>query len=150
LLALFLSTILVAAAGSVLPFSPIEPFLLALPALAPRALLVPLAVTAAVAHMAGKVVLYLGSDRLMRVLPAARANAVEQARKQLERRPLLRNFAIFLSAFVGLPPFYAVTIVAAALKVPMTVFITLGLLGRSARFVTLVLIPQLFIQTAGS
>jgi membrane protein YqaA with SNARE-associated domain len=141
---LILSLVLVAAAGSLLPFSPIEPVLLALPFLAPREWLVPLALLAAAVHMAAKLVLFHGGDRVRRLLPPARQSALLHARARLERSPTLQSLTLFVSACAGFPPFYAITVMAGALGIRVSAFFWLGLAGRGIRFVALVLLPQLF------
>ena len=50
---------------------------------------------------------------------------------------------ILLSAGVGLPPFYVVSIACGLLRIPFMQFFVLGLIGRLARFGVIVLAPQL-------
>ena len=51
---LWVTTVVIAGLGSLLPFAPIEPFLLGLGLMAPPAMLVPLALVATASHMAEK------------------------------------------------------------------------------------------------
>ena len=51
---LWLTTVVIAGFGRVLPFAPIEPFLLGLGLIAPPSMRVPLALAATASHMAGK------------------------------------------------------------------------------------------------
>jgi len=143
---LCLTTVVIAAAGSVIPLLPLEPYLLALPAAAPRDWLVPLALIATVAHMSGKVVLYFAGRGATRAIPPRYKKRVERTRARLGGSRVLRSATILVSGFVGMPPFYLVTLLCGALKVPLVEFIVFGLIGRTARFLTLVLIPNLFIR----
>jgi len=143
---LIVIVVILSAAGSVLPFSPLEPFLIGLSAVARSQWLVPLALLAAAAHMVGKIALYFGSERVMRFMPTASEATAHRARAQLERRPWLRSVSLFVSAFLGVPSFYAVTVLAGSLKVPLREFAAIGFVGRSARFIALVAMPQIIIS----
>jgi membrane protein YqaA with SNARE-associated domain len=143
---LILTVIVFAAAGSLLPLSPIEPLLIALPTMASAERLVPIALLAAAAHMVGKVALYLGCERLVRVIPPARVAQLDRARSRLAGRPAIQMLSLFTSALVGIPSFYAATVVAGALKMPIRSFAAIGFLGRSGRFMALVSLPHLFTR----
>ena len=141
---LWVMTVLIAGLGSVLPFAPIEPFLLGLGLIAPPAMLVPLALAATASHMAGKALLYLGSSEATQLLSVRRQQAIEGARIRLSRHRWYQYLTVFTSAISGVPPFYAITVAAAMVKLPLAPFIAVGTVGRACRFVALVLAPQLF------
>ena len=141
---LWLTTVAIAGLGSVVPFAPIEPFLLGLGLMAPPAMRVPLALAATAAHMAGKALLYLGSDKATQHLSTRRQQAIERARIRLTRHQGYQYLTVFTSAISGLPPFYAITVAAAIVKLPFAPFLAVGTLGRACRFVALVLAPELF------
>lgn len=141
-------TVVVAGVGSVLPFSPIEPFLLGLAAVVPRHVLLPVALVATLGHMGGKVLLYLGARDARHALRARHRAAVERAGAHLARRRPLQYLAVLVSACLGVPPFYAVTLACGALHVPLGCFLAAGTVGRAVRFAGLVLVPQLFRDTA--
>lgn len=141
---LWVTTVVIAGLGSLFPFAPIEPFLLGLGLIAPPDMLVPLALVATVSHMAGKAVLYLGSRKAMQLLSVRQQQAIERARTRLSRRRWYQYLTVFTSAISGLPPFYAITVAAAMVKVPLVPFIAVGTVGRACRFLALVLAPQLF------
>jgi membrane protein YqaA with SNARE-associated domain len=145
---LWVTTVVIAGLGSVVPFAPIEPFLLGLGLMAPPAMLVPLALVATASHMAGKAVLYLGSAKAMQLLSVRRQQAIERARTRLSRRRWYQYLTVFTSAISGLPPFYAITIAAAMVELPLVPFIAVGTVGRACRFLALVLAPQLFWPAA--
>jgi membrane protein DedA with SNARE-associated domain len=83
LFAWFATTIAIATVGSALPFSPIEPYLLALPAAAPKGWLVPLVLLAIAGHMVGKALLYYASRNAARSIPPRYEGRVEAARRGL-------------------------------------------------------------------
>lgn len=139
-----LTTIAISTVGSVLPFSPIEPFLLALPAVAPRGSLVPLALLATVCHMGGKLGLYYASRGAARAIPRRYESHVEKTRQRLLAAPWVRFATILASGVVGLPPFYVVTMLCGALRVSVAEFLVLGTIGRALRFVALATVPSLF------
>ena len=138
---------LVAAMGSVLPFSPVEPLVVLVAATSRRELLVPLIVTVTVAHMAAKALLFVGSGRATVLVPRRRQADVARTRALLERCSALRYVMLLGSATIGLPPFYAITIAAGALRLSLREFLVIGTLGRGARFAMLAIAPQLFAPT---
>jgi membrane protein YqaA with SNARE-associated domain len=131
-----------AAVGSVLPLSPTEPFLLALAAVAPRHLAIPLALLATVGHMSGKTLVYAGGRRADRVLSARHQRAVDRAGASMRRAPAAQSLVTLVSGATGLPPFYGVTVLSGALRVPFGRYFLFGTIGRAARFGALVLLPR--------
>lgn len=60
-------------------------------------------------------------------------------------RRWLQILTVLVSAFAGLPPFYIVTIVCAALHMPLADYVIAGTVGRAGRFTALVMLPQFFL-----
>jgi membrane protein YqaA with SNARE-associated domain len=97
--------------------------------------------TAALGQMAGKLVwYYLGTSSLhwpwvrRRIeTPKARAR-LDLWRTRTRERPVLAAGLVFVSAFTGFPPFAIVAVVAGQLRMSLTGFFVLGLLGRWLRF----------------
>ena len=141
--ALCLATISVAAAGSVLPFSPIEPYLLALSTVAPREWIIPLALLATASHMVGKALLYWASRRAAGVIPSRYQPHVDGTSKRLRASVPLRYATMLASGMVGVPPFYLVTVLAGTLRVSLAEFLLIGTVGRAVRFIALAALPQL-------
>lgn len=65
--------------------------------------------------------------------PRWRAN-LEKWRLRTHGRPWTTAGLLFVSAFVGLPPYAVVAVLAGVLKVPMPIFVTVGFVGRFLRF----------------
>jgi membrane protein YqaA with SNARE-associated domain len=100
-----------------------------------------LSLAAAVGQMLGKVVwYYLGANSLSWGWVRKRAETPKaQARLELWRsrtheRPLLAGSLVLVSAFSGFPPFAILAVLAGQLRMSLTLFFVLGLLGRWARF----------------
>lgn len=134
---------LVALVGGVVPGIAVEPMLLALAAIAPVTLLVPLAIAATLGQMIAKTALYAGGQRLANALPAPRRARVDRACAAFASRPRLQNATLLASAIVGMPPFYVVTLAYGVLRLPFTTFVTLGTIGRAIRFSAIVFMPRL-------
>lgn len=97
---------------------------------------------AAVGQMLGKLVwYYLGASSLnwgwirRKVEKPRNAARLEAWRARTHHRPVVAGGLLFLSASTGFPPFAVVAVLAGQLRMSLTLFITLGLLGRWLRFV---------------
>lgn len=142
----FLTTFGVCALSAVVPVVNAEIYLLAASAMAPRELALPLIVAAATGQMLGKSIMYYAGVGALR-LPSERLRRTV-ARVEARYRSAGKGGATFgggiilLSAVVGLPPFYVVSIACGLFRIPFAQFLVLGLLGRLVRFAVIVLAPQ--------
>ena len=100
-----------------------------------------LSFAAALGEMFGKVVwYYLGANALnwgwvRRKVETPKAEARLQVwRTRTQERPVLAGGLVFLSAASGFPPFAIVAVLAGQLRMSLTLFFVLGLLGRWLRF----------------
>lgn len=100
-----------------------------------------LGLLAAFGQMAGKVVwYYLGASSLgwgwvRRRVETPKAQArLETWRSRTHERPWFAGGLVFLSAFSGFPPFAILSVLAGQLRMSLTLFLVLGLLGRWLRF----------------
>ena len=96
---------------------------------------------AAFGQMVGKVVwYYLGASSLhwrwvRKRIETPKAEArLEKWRTRTHERPVLTGGLVFLSAASGFPPFAIVAVLAGQLRMSLTMFFVLGLLGRWLRF----------------
>lgn len=71
------------------------------------------------------------------------AAKLDRARKLVEKHGSKPLSLTFLSASVGLPPFYVVSIVAGMLAVRFQAFFMVGLAGRTLRFGTIAVIAAI-------
>ena len=142
----FLTTFGVCALSAVVPVVNSEIYLLAASAMAPPELAIPLILAAATGQMLGKSIMYyagvgalrLPSERLRRTV----ARVEDRYRSAGTGAATIGGGVILLSAVVGLPPFYVVSIACGLFRIPFTQFFVIGLLGRLVRFAVLVLAPQ--------
>ena len=120
-------------ASGFLPFVNVEAFVAGAAALSPDATLLLVVVPATLGQMAAKALLYLGGRGLVG-LPSALATRARAAASRLAAVPARSAGVVFSSALVGLPPFYVVSVAAGAARVPPSLFLGVGSLGRLLRF----------------
>lgn len=100
-----------------------------------------LALAAAVGQIIGKVAWYYAGSSSTSIPPIRRKlqdptwqATLEKWRGRTHGRPWATGGLLFLSAFAGLPPYAVMAVLAGVLRVSMTVFVLVGLLGRWLRF----------------
>lgn len=100
-----------------------------------------LVAAATIGQMAGKLLWYYGGRELERFSFVARRMSRPKARAAMlrwqsrtEGRPWFTAGVLFLSAAAGVPPYAVLSVVAGALRVPLSTFLVTGLLGRALRF----------------
>lgn len=143
----FLATFVVCALSAIVPLVNAELYLIAASAAAPPELVVPLVLAAALGQMAGKSLMYYAGVGALK-LPGERLRRMVVHVEQRYRAggtgtATLGGGVILLSASVGLPPFYVVSIACGLLRIPFMQFFVLGLAGRLVRFGVIVTAPQL-------
>jgi membrane protein YqaA with SNARE-associated domain len=141
-------TILLALLGSsvasaLVPVVNAEALVLVAAAAVPHELVAVVATMGAAGQMAGKVVLYRGG-RGVGVRASARSGRAAETAARLRDRPGALTLLYFLSAVLGLPPFYLMSLVAGIASLQFGVFLVLGFLGRFIRFYALAAVPGLF------
>ena len=136
----YLATFAMAFVSGLVPFVNAEAGLFSYSLLdsGPDALLVVIAAT--LGQMTAKTLIFLSGRGVLR-LPwrRGRTNVEAVAAKISAGRSLI----LFLSASLGVPPFYVVSFVAGVLKVPLGVFLATGLSGRFLRFAFVFYLPRL-------
>jgi membrane protein YqaA with SNARE-associated domain len=100
-----------------------------------------LAFVAGFGQMVGKVAwYYLGANALhwgwvRRKVDTPKAQSrLETWRRRTHERPVMAGGLVLVSAFTGFPPFAVVAVVAGQLRMQLSLFVVLGLLGRWLRF----------------
>jgi membrane protein YqaA with SNARE-associated domain len=142
--ALYVASFVVCILSGFLPFVNAEAYLLALSTVAPAEHAVPLTATATLGQMVAKSVLFYGGRGAIRVRAVARwKGRIDQAHERVMSWPGGTGVALFASASVGIPPFYAVSVVAGTLGIPFGRFAVIGFLGRFLRFGSVYAIPLL-------
>jgi membrane protein YqaA with SNARE-associated domain len=136
----YLATFAMAFVSGLVPFVNAEAGLFSYSLLdsGPDALLVVLAAT--LGQMTAKTLIFLSGRGAVR-LPWRRGRADFEA--VAAKLSAGRSLILFLSASLGLPPFYVVSLAAGVLKVPLAVFLATGLSGRFLRFAFVFYLPRL-------
>lgn len=137
-----LATFVYCVASGFIPVLNAELFLLAAAALAPREALPAIAVLAAAGQMVAKSGMYLGGRGVVR-LPSEKRKADLEALRARVARWRSRDLLVLVSAAVGLPPFFAVSILAGTLRFPFPRFLVAGFVGRVLRFGAVLAVPAL-------
>jgi membrane protein YqaA with SNARE-associated domain len=140
---LYVVSFLVAVASGLIPFViNIEAYLIAVAAIA-HASPVPMVGTVTAGQMTAKLILYLtgmGALNLKFIHKEKMARAASAFEKHRRHSMAVVGF----SSLVGLPPFYAVSLLAGALRLPLVEFMVVGTVGRVIRFGAVYLVPNLF------
>jgi membrane protein YqaA with SNARE-associated domain len=141
-LGLPLATFLFCAASGVVPVLNAEVFLVGVAAVAPSSTLPLLALLAALGQMVAKSAMYLGGRGVVRLPKGKRKQDLEAVRARVDRWRS-KDLLVFVSAGVGLPPFFAISILAGTLRFPFVRFLLAGFLGRLLRFSLALAVPPL-------
>ena len=131
-------------ASAMIPLFHAEAYLLAVSALAPSHMAVPLVLAATSGQMLGKAGMYGVGRGAVRVPWERTKRWIERAEAWCRERPKVGGPLIFVSAATGFPPFYVLSVAAGMVRAPFGVFCTLGFLGRLVRFSAVVLLPYVF------
>ena len=136
-----LTLLLLGFTSALVPVINIEAYLALLAAVSDVGSVWVLALTAAVGQMFGKLLWYrigassLGWGWVRRKVEKPKARArLELWRARTHQRPVVAGALVFVSAVTGLPPFAVLSVVAGQLRMNLTLFLGLGLLGRWVRF----------------
>src|SRR5262245_14975906 len=142
-LGLYAATYAVSVVSAVFPVINAELYLIGVGAAVSDEALVPVVLLSALGQMTGKAGLYAGGRGLLKLRPGSRTGAVERLHSRVLEKKGSTGALLFASAFLGLPPFYVLSIVAGMLHVRFAAFLLLGFVGRALRFGLVILMPQL-------
>jgi membrane protein YqaA with SNARE-associated domain len=144
--ALYIISFLVAVASGLIPFIiNIEAYLIAVAAIA-HASPVPMVGTVTAGQMTAKLILYLTGKGSLN-LKFIHREKMEKAVAAFEKHRGHSMAVVGFSSLVGLPPFYAVSLLAGAVRLPLVAFMVVGTIGRIIRFGAVYLAPALFHLT---
>ena len=134
---LYAATYLMCLVGGFVPIINAEVYLASIGAMSERAMVLPLVVVGTLGQMTAKTAIFLGGRGLLR-LPKARDSErmrVVLAKARAWRGPI--ELFVFVSAVVGIPPFYIVSLLGGALDLSVARFIVVGFTGRLIRFLAI-------------
>jgi membrane protein YqaA with SNARE-associated domain len=140
---LYLTTYVVGVISGFVPVVNLEVYLVWVAALTPSSKAVAITVLATLGQMTAKTLMYLAGAGILKISvkkPGKKLQAVQMKMAQWQHR---LGLFMFMSAFLGVPPFYVVSIASGICRVPLPVFIIWGLVGRLLRFAIAVFFPHL-------
>lgn len=114
----------------------------AVPLVATRPALAALVVAVTAGQMTGKTLMYWVSRKSARPRSARVQCSIERWRARLQQRPRSVLALIFLSALIGIPPFFIVSVAAGAIGLAFPRFLAVGAAGRLAHFTVVAFVPE--------
>ena len=140
---LYIVSFLVALISGLIPYViNIELYLIAVAAIA-HASPVPMVGTVTAGQTVAKLILYLAGKGALN-LKFVRREKMERAAAAFEKHRAHSLGVVGFSSVVGLPPLYAVSLLAGALRLPLLPFMVVVTVGRVVRFGGVYLTPSLF------
>jgi membrane protein YqaA with SNARE-associated domain len=140
-----LTAVMVAFVSALLPMLNVETYVGAVTAADGVGNLWLLCAVVAVGQMVGKLVWYAAGSRSMRAGWVRRKLDKPRRRRQLalwqarvSGRPTTAAAVVFAAGSVGLPPLAVISVLAGQLRMPLALFMVMGLAGRYVRFAALV------------
>ena len=102
---------------------------------APPGYVIPVIAVCSIGQMLAKVGLYAGMRWLPERLPAKATARLERASEKVKKLEQAGLTLVLISAIVGLPPFYLISLAAGAMRLNLAGFIAVtGTVGRVVRF----------------
>lgn len=148
-LGLPLATFVFCIGSGIVPVLNAEIFLLGVAAVAPPSSVWVLALVGALGQTVAKSIMYMGGRGIFRLPMGKRKVDLEKARAKVERWRS-KDLLVFVSAGLGLPPFYAIAILAGTMRFPFVRFLVAGFAGRLIRFSVLLAVPQVARWVVGA
>jgi membrane protein YqaA with SNARE-associated domain len=108
-----------------------------------------LVVVGTAGQMTGKCVLYWMGRRAAGAPWPSLQRGLTRWRPRMSRPGPAVPALMLASATFGIPPFYATSVVAGALKIPFAFFASIGICGRLLHFGGLIWLPHLVVQHLG-
>lgn len=132
--ALLSSAFVASVVSGFIPFVNAEVVVAGAAVAAPPGYMIPVIVVCSVGQMLAKVALYAGMRWLPERLPAKATERLDRASEKVKNLEQAGLTLVLISAVVGLPPFYLISLAAGAMKLSLTGFIVTGTVGRGVRF----------------
>lgn len=140
---LAVSAFLLSFLSGFVPVFSVELYLVSISALAGPKHFVPVVAGCTVGQVLAKVLFYLAASGVIRLPFKKQVGKLDLWRDRLERHRLGKDALLFLSAFIGFPPYYVMCILAGTLRLSLTSFVLSGLIGRGLRFGLIYAFPTL-------
>jgi membrane protein YqaA with SNARE-associated domain len=117
--------------------------LIAASAALPQSYAIALILAATLGQMTGKSMMFFGGRGVKFLQRGRMKERIDEMGERMRRRNGAIGSMLFMSAAIGLPPFYLVSVASGLVGVAFAQFATIGFLGRFVRFSLVVLFPHL-------
>ncbi len=129
--------------SGIVPILNTEVFLVAISVLIDKKLIFLLVLISVFAQMLAKTFVYLAARKVINISVKRDNQKFKKILKKMKKWEKREGIFIFLSALIGLPPFYLTTIACGTLKIGYLKFFIFGFCGALLRFSFFILLPQL-------
>ena len=133
-IALLTSAFVASVVSGFIPFVNAEVVVAGAAVAAPPGYMIPVILVCSIGQMLAKVALYAGMRWLPDRLPAKATERLDRASEKVKKLEEAGLALVLVSAIVGLPPFYLISLAAGAMKLNLTGFAIAGTAGRFVRF----------------
>jgi membrane protein YqaA with SNARE-associated domain len=140
------ATFVVCFVSGVIPIFHVETYLVAVSALSSTQTVLPLVGIATVAQMLAKSLIYLAGRGVLKFPLKKYEDKMDDVRNRLERWRASPMLFVFLSAAVGIPPFYLVSLLVGTIRYHYPYFVLCGFLGLAMRNAAVIFLPQLIVR----
>ena len=120
--------------GGFLPVFSVELYLVSISALAGHGMMFPVVFGCTLGQVVSKAFFYYAGSGVIRMPFRNQAAALERWRERMQNFRFGKDALLFLSAFIGVPPYYVTPILAGTLRLGLTRFVVTSLIGRALRF----------------
>lgn len=107
-------------------------------------LFIPVIIIATLGQMTAKALTYFAGKGVLKISIKKYESKLDIIKEKMEKWKSKMGVFMFISAFSGIPPFYAVSVVAGMTRLSFWRFLLTGIAGRSMRFSMMMLFPVLF------
>jgi len=139
----YVTTLVVSLVAGFIPLDIMEVFLASVAAVTPRSQALPIVALAALGQMTGKTIIFLAASGVLKLSLKKRSDKLQRIQEKIASWKYGIGALVLVSAAVGIPPFYWVTIAAGAARLNLPFYIAAGYAGRFVRFGLVVFFPHL-------
>jgi membrane protein YqaA with SNARE-associated domain len=145
---LFATSFGVALVSGFIPLVNIEAYLITAMVVGGGPSWLPIVVACTLGQMLAKSLIYFSGLGLLRLPFKRHPRRLLEIEEWLRQREHHAGAALFISALVGFPPFYILSLLAGTLRIPFGLFLASGLPGRFLRFALFAWFPKLMMRLA--
>lgn len=143
---IYTASLVVGFVSGLVPFVNSELYLVLVSTMATKPALAPVAFLSAVGQMIAKTLLFYAGRGALKIPMGRHQAKIEKVQKKFLEWENRAGLMMLVSAAVGFPPFYAVSVVAGSMRMNVIKFFAVGLIGRTLRFGAIIYFPQLIMR----